>query len=58
MLIVNCLVIFYHKTFKTCKTFFVVVGSTPTGCFPAATRLWSRLRFFEVLYCFVCFVII
>ena len=30
----------------------------PTGCFPAATRLWSRyIYFFEVLHCFVYFVI-
>ena len=34
---------YYHKTCKTRKT-ICVLESKPTGCFPAATRLWSRYK--------------
>jgi hypothetical protein len=40
--VVHCLV---TKPAKLSKPLFRVVGSTPTGCFSAATRLWSRTDF-------------
>jgi hypothetical protein len=47
------------KLAKPSKPFFLVVGSTPTGCFPGGdTVVEPPTVFFGVLHCFVGFVII